>query len=448
MNSHLNIYKFYTKEDREYQLENDLTRALAITMQEDNLFFYEILREIMGTELVSSIFSHTETDNFFDISIQVNSKHINDFEKIIAVSLTENEMSVERFWKSKNLSEYDPICDIVIRLRNIVVIIEAKRNAVDCTEQLFNQTYNVVLRENHNSSNGKIEISSVDILEKMKIKVLPIDLNWKKLLVMATKILSFQKTVGNLNRFTADFVSLVTGHNPGWLPEVSISELGMSDNSQIVRRISSSINSLDIQSIYEKLPYNDRLGLKFDKSWAQEIIFNVSDMGELVATVYPGNTKTQGYHIFGNDVKIAENINIGSLNLEVEKNYHIKLTSFQKYFTGLWFSDDDLIEKNLYSLSNFTKYSGRKCRGKDWSDIELLFDSHFAIEFNWREKISWEKQILKSGKSQFDLSFGYELSVYIPFDELKKIDSVRSNIEGLNYLIITICKSFENDLIS
>ena len=37
MNSHLNIYRTYTEINRKYQLENDLTRALAIALQEDSL---------------------------------------------------------------------------------------------------------------------------------------------------------------------------------------------------------------------------------------------------------------------------------------------------------------------------------------------------------------------------------------------------------------------------
>ncbi len=46
MNAHLNVFKTYTKKERTHQLENDLTRALAICLQEDPLFFHEILKLI------------------------------------------------------------------------------------------------------------------------------------------------------------------------------------------------------------------------------------------------------------------------------------------------------------------------------------------------------------------------------------------------------------------
>jgi hypothetical protein len=47
MNSHLNVFKTYTKSNRVYQLENDLTRAFAICMQENSLFFHEVLQFIL-----------------------------------------------------------------------------------------------------------------------------------------------------------------------------------------------------------------------------------------------------------------------------------------------------------------------------------------------------------------------------------------------------------------
>ena len=42
MNKHLNIFTTYAKDNRTYQLENDLTRSLAICLQEDALFFHEV----------------------------------------------------------------------------------------------------------------------------------------------------------------------------------------------------------------------------------------------------------------------------------------------------------------------------------------------------------------------------------------------------------------------
>src|SRR5690606_8516329 len=189
MNSHLNVFNTYTKKERIYQLENDLTRAFAICMQEDALFFYEILKVILNDDKqLDLLFSNTEVENKVNINIQINSSEINSYEKIIAVSLSEYKMNVSDFLNQTHRHEYDPICDIVIELNDIVIIIEAKRDGVDCTAQLYNQAYNIVKKSND--------------IEKFNEIVESRDLNWEKLMQIASKISSFQKTVGKVNRFT------------------------------------------------------------------------------------------------------------------------------------------------------------------------------------------------------------------------------------------------------
>ena len=63
MNSHLNIFRTYAKENRRYQLENDLTRALAICMQEDSLFFHEILKAILDAKYSNELFNDLNSLN-------------------------------------------------------------------------------------------------------------------------------------------------------------------------------------------------------------------------------------------------------------------------------------------------------------------------------------------------------------------------------------------------
>ena len=50
--------------------------------------------------------------------------------------------------------------------------------------------------------------------------------------------------------------------------------------------------------------------------------------------------------------------------------------------------------------------------------------------------------IIDSGKNQFDISFGYELAVEIPYEELKAIDQDRSDLNGLVDLIEDVYCSY------
>jgi len=435
MNSHLNVFNTYTKVERVYQLENDLTRAFAICLQEDALFFYEVLKVILNDDKqLDLLFSNTEVENKVNINIQVNSSNINSFDKIIAVSLSEFEMDVNEFAKQTHLDEYDPICDIVIELNDIVIIIEAKRDGVDCTAQLYNQAFNI-LRNGYD-------------IENFNELVEPRDLNWKKLMQITSKVSSFQKTVGQVNRLTLDFINLVKGHNPNWLPETPIAALSLHQSNAIRRRVESTLNYLEISHGFKKLMYSDRLGLVFNKPWAQEILFYVSEKGDLAITVYAGNTKAQGWHLFAREVEIAKNLCVDGTDYILHQGCHIKLTSFQKFFAGLWVNDQYFKKPGLYSKENYFNYTGRRIKSKGhWIELEQLFDEYFLETYDWRSKLNWQQKVIGTNKTQFDISFGYELYMVIPFEELKKIDSSATNLNGLADLIKSCYKAFEEELI-
>lgn len=42
------------------------------------------------------------------------------------------------FWSSQYNNKYDPICDLVININEVYLIIEAKRDNVDSTSQVYN----------------------------------------------------------------------------------------------------------------------------------------------------------------------------------------------------------------------------------------------------------------------------------------------------------------------
>ncbi|WP_207431357.1 hypothetical protein [Sabulibacter ruber] len=427
MNTHLNIFRTYAKENRRYQLENDLTRALAICMQEDSLFFHEILKSILDPKYVNEFFNDLSSLNQIEINIQKNSSEINGFEKIFAVSLSEYVMLPEHFWNQNYETLYDPICDIVININGIVIIIEAKRDNVDCTAQLYNQVFNI-LKKN-------------ELTEELKEIVVPVNLNWQKLMEIAVKAYSFEKATNAPNRFLNDFIDLVKNHNFRWLPEPSIFSVSPDNTDAIYRRIESVINELNKKEEFNKLDYNNRLGLSLKQPWAQEILFSISENGDLIVAVYPGNTKSQGAYIFNQDSKPKDFISVGNKQYQVSIAYHVKFTSFQRYFTGLWFTEKDLIEE-LYTKDNFWKYCGRKKRGKDWDEISQLFDKTLNANFNWKKDCEWEAKIIKSKRSQFDMSFGYELSTVIPFQELRETDQNKSDLSGLTVLIESIYNEF------
>jgi hypothetical protein len=430
MNSHLNVFKIYTKSNRAFQLENDLTRAFAICMQEDNLFFHEILKFVFNnSNHFLEFFDDIASINNINISIQRDASSITSFDKIYAISLSESILDENIYWNQSHEKIYDPICDIVIQINNVTIIIETKRDGVDCTSQLYNQVFNIC---------QKNDVSK----EEMVNVVCPLDLHWPKLMAIAIKVYSFENSTGTPNRFLSDFISLVKGHNFRWLPETAIISLAADNTKSIKRRMESVVNELDKSEHYNKLNYIDRLGFLLNKPWAKEILFDISKDGSLIISVYPGNTKAQGETIFYQDPKFAEQLIIENIPYKLNKAYYVKFSG-QGYFTGLWFTDKDL-KKDLYTRDNFRKYAGRRKRDIHWNSISDLFDECFTESYNWKAKCSWGSKIMESKRTQFDLSFGYELTITVPFTELKRIDTNKSDLSGLIFLIESAYQQFNN----
>lgn len=436
MNSHLNVFKTYTNSSREYQLENDLTRAFAITLQEDSLFFNEVIKEIFNVKkFYTQLFDSLTNENKINIDIQKKARSITEFEHIFAIALSETKIG--NFWNSECNQIYDPICDLVIQLNNIYLVIEVKRENIDCTDQLYNQVLNIICAND-------VNINSLNENEFGE-KITPFDLNWVSLMSIATRVLSFENSYGNKNRFLNDFVDLVKNHNYKWLPQGSISSLNFNNKELIFQRIELAIiEASKINKEINKLPNNDRLSISFPKDWAKEILFSINDNGDLEIAIYPGNTKSQGEYLFKKNPSFINEVQILNEKYTVNQTYHIKFTSFQKYFTGLWFKETDLIN-NLYTSSNFMKYTGRKKRGNDWFELETLFDNN--LNYDWRKDCNWINKIQKSGKSQFDISFGYELAISIPFNKLKSLDTEKLNINNLATIIIETYSIFKNNLL-
>lgn len=273
--------------------------------------------------------------------------------------------------------------------------------------------------------------------------VTPIDLNWSRLMEIAVRVSSFENSTSNPNRFLKDFILVVKAHNFRWLPEAPIYSLSIENNNAIKRRITSSVEELTKKTDISKL--NNRLGLYFPKPWANELLLSVNKQGNLMSVIYPGNTKGQGRHIFDKDPKFANTINIMGNDYPVGITKHIKFTSFQSYFTGLWFNNE-VLKKELFTKDNFRRYTGRKKRDIDWTDIEACFDDCFKTEYDWKTKCDWYNKIINSGKTQFDLSFGYYVEIQIPFKVLQNIDTDKNDLTGLTTLLYEIYDAYQNKL--
>lgn len=430
MNKHLNLFRTYAKKERTYQLENDLTRALAICLQEDALFLHEVLQFIFdGDARYNKLFQDINKQPELNISIQKNAQSIEGYKHIYAVSLSQAEMV--NFWDQSRVDEYDPICDLVLTINDVCIVVEAKRDGIDCTAQLYNQIFNILRKDNLS-------------LTECKDMVTDRDLNWKRLMTIAVKVSSFEKMSGNKNRFLADFIQLVRDHNPEWLPATPIASLSPKSCNAIYRRIRIAVEAFEAaRDNLKLLTYNDRLGTNFSKGWADEVLYEACpETGDLVASIYPGNTKTQGRHIFHKDPEFSTDILLNGQSYPLSIGYHVKFSG-QAYVSGLWF-DDRKMKKNLYTHEIFKNKTGRYTK-EIWSDIEELLDEH--LSYDWREQCEWQMKILDSNRTVINMAIGYVITLTIPKEALDKLDTQIHDTTQLTKLVGHIYDTFENDLI-
>ena len=205
MNNHLNLFKTYTKKEREYQLENDLTRGLALTLLENELFLNTFLNEVLKEKGYNKAFDDFEGKQKIEIDIQKKVSSIKEVDHIYAVSISEHEMQTSSFFSQTHDREYDPITALLITLGNIAIILEIKPNNQDCTRQLYNQALNAWTEK---------EISSKEIT--------PVDFNWKKLMIKAVNIHNLQKAPKTHSRSISDFIQKIRAHNFDWLPQPAL----------------------------------------------------------------------------------------------------------------------------------------------------------------------------------------------------------------------------------
>lgn len=438
MNRHLNLFHTYTKVNREQQLENDLTRALAICLQEDALFLNTILKTILTNQDYESLFTDIESETKVAIEIQKNVASLEAFNKLYAISVTGVEMSPNDFYSQKKWPDNkEHITDLVILANDIAIIVEVKPSDVSCTHQLAQQSYKAI-----ESLNQDINFHDV----------IPIDLNWKKLMATVVHILNFNRASGSNSRFLKDFIQFIREHNHTWLPVTQFSSLrnSMEKENAYKQRLKAALSS--IADEHPILDYSDRIGLKLDVGWAQEIVFNLSKYNKTEAALYfgfwPGNTKGQGSRMFneiGNkDWQPPSSIEVQGKDFKINWGYEIKFCHFNGYVSNLIIDDSKVKPgKQILSRKTHDKFTGKYDR-QYWNNLEAFLDDYLINDFDWRSEMGWDYHFVNTGRNYLTLSIGYQIETIVPISYLQQIDTSQDDLTNLTELIIEVKENYKN----
>ena len=384
MNPHLNAFRYYSENESGESLENNLSRALAICIKKDPLFLTEFVRNVASHEDFLTVFDGHVSANDFIIDLQVNTRYLDpeDFRKIYAVGVTANpNLGLDDFFQQKRLEASRTVTDIFISIKDIAFVIEVKRSAENCKEQLFNQIASLLPEE-----------------ETRTKKVLPRELSWQSVVKLLERTQNSYSSIGQRSILIEDFLGLIDARFPEWFSPKPFFQL-FRKNSNLAwetrkLQLTQRMRQLLLSTGRSLLGYSDRLGLELEIPSAKEVLLDFSEQdGEegLRVSIYPGNTKQQGRKLFdsGFPWEQLKNIDYDGKQLQVRTHRYISFSHWNKLITCIEYEKDEGV-KELYTKENFMNNSG-KWVYDEWPKLEGLLDEHFGDKLDWRTVSKWKE---------------------------------------------------------
>ena len=423
-NRHLNIFEYYEQKDT-LPIENNHTRNLAIVLRSSDLLREKFWDFINKKTKIIKIDKSVDADDW-DIDIQLKvanlAKEDRLVSKIIGITLTTNN---NIFGNYEHEDDSINITDMVISCKDILMIIEVKRNNVDATKQLLKQVKEYI-KIRKDLDHG-FEYTSENI-----------SVTWEEII----KIIEAFYKLHNRNEYiVAHYIEHMKMRCPYFFPVQCFNKQGdkfIPEN--IEKRIELFAKNYEDNG-YGEINTRDKSKtpthwIKIsDKPYIQEIAY-VDYSEKLYLVFYPGNNKRQGYHLFKNDKGLSilnhPQIVINGLELDYEISANLKISNAW----GKFRFDVNLntIEKEKLKAI-FKKVCGKKKSSDNMDFIRKL------KSFSEIDSINFEQNFLNHFKNEeLDYTYLVSLTLCIKFtniiQKLKYID-ISCSLEDDSLVIFT-----------
>lgn len=422
MNHHMNIFSFYS--ERDSAIENNLTRALAICLNNDPVFSFSFFSKILGP-------LHINPGSLPTIDIQVpisglhNNANINieDIRNIYPVSIT----STHHFLKDEYQEipadrTNNPTPDLVVQYEDNLIICEVKKSNENCLGQLKNQVEKV--RDNIADRTKEIRPNEVPVIKDYK------SLTWQETisLLESTKDLSAPQP----HFLIESFYKFLSRAHPDWFPIKRLAQVNLTaDNSSniIVKKRLEIISNMIIN---KKKGNENNNWIPIKEEWARQ--FNIWLDGEdIIVACWPGYTKGQGCFIFECSKKDTwEWLSWNGEHIQVKNSPRdltgkIEITPCIRIFP--WYGDDigsygiyDIeLAKSLFTKKNFHEHTGRSNEG-DWDAVNNYFKDKLGGDWEQWSKDNWYK-LNERNYSFINISMASNFYIRFKFSDISKIDT-------------------------
>ena len=433
MNAHLNLFVPYSQ-DSDNPVENNLSRGLAILLNENPLFFDRFIDLINGElqragekKAVAKPASPEERR----VDIQTSASKLADLEmgiqRIIPVTLTPAKTEAE---DGANDTQ-NPIPDIIVFCggdeTSDLILVEVKQHAIDANAQVMQQA--AAIRDNLQAKLKNVEIYITESAVR---------LTWEEVIQNIQKIKILQNVHGDfvLNQY----LDYLKEYRQDWFP-VRPFTAGM--NRQMMWKrlwpLAQNCARLLAENKDEQISVEDSgWSYKFllTPSWdyVREVHLYPYDEKDriegLAVCLWPGNNSGQSWALFVGDktrdnMLWVRNSAIDTLGMKVKpllKFAHI----MGRHIMGAYLAYDyDITELDKKSIRKkyYDSLNGRWKRD-EWDELKkrllnvypgLLADAK-GFEAEFREKVE------NSGRGFVDVSLGFEIEILLPIEQLEALD--------------------------
>lgn len=428
---HMNVFEEYTHGEK-MPLENSLTRALAISLDESGVFMRHFIQMLSERANDPSL----KVGKNYNVNIQFDLDRINEIEgikKIYGFTLTTESYDFDE--ESSEEQNKKEITDLIISFDHTLIVIEAKKNATNANKQLEGQI---------NKALGN--------LNKKNIKVKYTGIEWEDIFKVIRVFYSSLTEVWRQNRIIKDFRDFIYKYlgecgKPEKLSKIEkVEKFDNIFEAQVNNRINDikleyiekfSVNG-DIglvkkrESIEVNLPYVGECALKYD--YDNQVIFT---------EMYIGSTCGQ-YNEFKSS-KLSEYIlNLEELEFESQK-YSVEIIPYLKFANAFsrTITHYRIKRKEIDQYGDIVGKYTKNNRGEWVKKDKRLFDnikSIFGKNFIDYKRIdsfikAFKEQVESYVQKEVVCTVEYCLMVKIPFKDSVKLDDDNKIPDLINAVI-------------
>jgi hypothetical protein len=429
-NQHLNLFRHYAASDDNQILENNLTRALALCLQHDSLFLYAFLAAIMGEGALKGQLHLTDPDDRLRVDIQQAVHLLPASTQLYAIALTETQLDATSYGTAEGWRNDSPITDLIVQYKDVLLIIEVKRSGENCLAQLKGQ-----VEAYHEAQAGPAATAAATTASVCA-------LSWAQVVRLATNARNLRQLTGQASPYTADFVQLIQYYFPQWDEVLSfhnipfISGLGINEAALYKR-----LQYIQQEAFGDELMWlSDRVAMPIAVPWASEVITRPELHGTVAyigVNVWPGNTKAQGWLLYGRPLAWASrrSIVVNGVSYPLAIEQYLKFSHFNRWVFEVPVPATSAGQPNsFHTYSAFKDYSGRWWR-ESWPELAGLLQHSLPEQWATHQS-EWQERFLNTGRGYTDVALGFKVTVLLPYQQLQQLDVAVEHGEAVANLLI------------